>query len=98
MQKEFDSVVVESQRKERLHTVADDITSKSGGGSGIDMLSIDSTTPLLTQQKQQVMRVGGKEVIQHDVAAVEAVWPALCPTLFVFKAFELFIFVQLLYP
>jgi hypothetical protein len=38
-----------------------------------DFTNIDSTTPLLNQQRQQVIRVGGKEVVQHDVAAVEAV-------------------------
>jgi hypothetical protein len=75
MQKDFDNVVLENQRKERLHAVADDLTSKSSGGSGLEFANIDSsTTPLLTQQRvQQVMRIGGKEVVQHDVVAVEAV-------------------------
>jgi hypothetical protein len=75
MQKDFDNVVLENQRKERLHALADDLTSKSSGGSGLEFANIDSsTTPLLTQQRvQQVMRIGGKEVVQHDVVAVEAV-------------------------
>jgi hypothetical protein len=83
MQKDFDNVVVESARKERLHAVPDDagsrggdssLGSRSGAGSGGDFMNVDSATPLLKeQQRVQVLRVGGKEVIQHDVAAVEAV-------------------------
>ena len=80
MQKDFDSVALENQRKERLHAVADDPTTRGASGfslgSGSDFTSIDAATPLLNQQQQQrvqVMRVGGKEVVQHDIAAVEAV-------------------------
>lgn len=83
MQKDFDNVIVESARKERLHAVPDDagsrggdssLGSRSGAGSGGDFMNVDSATPLLKeQQRVQVLRVGGKEVIQHDVAAVEAV-------------------------
>jgi hypothetical protein len=77
LQKDFDNVVVENQRKERLHAVADDAAQRSGGGSGIEFMSADSATPLLGNQQQQqrvhVLRIGGKEVVQHDVAAVEAV-------------------------
>ncbi len=73
--------VVEGQRKERLHAIADDSLSRSGG-SGLEFHNVDAATPLLNaqgqqqqqqQQRVQVMRVGGKEVVQHDVAAVEAV-------------------------
>lgn len=89
MQKDFDNVVLENQRKERLHAVPDDtasrggdfsLGSRSGAGSGADFMNIDSATPLLKeQQRVQVLRVGGKEVVQHDVAAVEAVRTRLLP-------------------
>lgn len=94
MQKDFDSVVVETQRKERLHAVSDDSASKSGSSAGADYISTDSTTPLLTQQRQQVLRVGGKEVIQHDVAAVEAVRTALGFQLYIFKLLSVFLFLH----
>ena len=79
MQKDFDSAALDNQRKERLHAVADDTAPRGASGfslgSGSDFTSTDAATPLLNQQQQrvQVMRVGGKEVVQHDVAAVEAV-------------------------
>ena len=58
--------------------MADDALSRSGGGSGLEFHNVDAATPLLNtqgqqQQRVQVLRVGGKEVVQHDVAAVEAV-------------------------
>ncbi len=85
MQKDFDKAVLENERKERLHAVVDDV-SKSSGGSGLEFSGIDSAnTPLLKdQQRVHVMRVGGKEVVQHDVAAVEAVSSVFCETDFVF--------------
>jgi hypothetical protein len=79
MQKDFDTAALDNQRKERLHAVTDDTASRGASGfslgSGSDFTSTDAATPLLNQQQQrvQVMRVGGKEVVQHDIAAVEAV-------------------------